>query len=297
VKVGDTWPVPPKPVAESMDDMPIDAEKSSITAKLAKVYSKGKSQFATFEIAIKLVLSGKTEDDGAQITFDSGVLTADLTLDAAIDGSTTERTEKGKMALKGEGKMVGGGMNFKIVFDMSRTGGDEVSAERDDPKARMVPKVTFAAAPGEWTEFRQKDHGFAVKFPGTPQKKASTNNNITTTEYGVQLDNGRVYYAVTVSEYPPDKFKLDPKTAYGNLKKGPNIKESANIKIAGHDGVELKQDVKKGSTIQITQRVAIVGQRMYQLLVVVEEGRKADAKQFFDSFKLDDMTPAKKKDD
>jgi hypothetical protein len=297
VKVGDSWSVPPLPVAESMDDMPIDPEKSSITAKLVKVYTKGKSQFATFEIALKMALTSKTED-GTEMTFDPGsTLTAQMKLDAAIDGSTTERKEGGTMALKGDGKMTAGAMKLKIVFDMSGTGGEEVSAEVNDPKARVVPKVTFAAASGEWTEFKQKEHGFTAKFPGKPQTKADTKNNITTTEYGVQIDNGRVFYGVTVSEYPPDKFKLDPKSAYGNLKKGPNIKESSDIKVAGHDGVELKQDVKKGATIQITQRVVIVGQRMYQLLVVVEEGRKADAKQFFESFQLDEKPPAKKRDD
>jgi hypothetical protein len=201
------------------------------------------------------------------------------------------------MAMKGEGKMTTAGMNLRIEFDMSGTGGDEVSAEIDDPKARVAPKVTFAATPGEWAEFKQTDHAFKAKFPGAVEKKSNTSKDgVVTTEYGVQLDSGRVYYAVTVSEYPAYKFKIDPAAAYGNLKKQPGVKESSDIKIGGVAAVELKQDIKKGATIQLTQRVVIVGQRMYQLLVVNEEGRKADGKQFFDSFELD-VKALPKKDD
>lgn len=297
VKVGDSWSVPVKPVAESMEDMPADLAKSKITAKLEKVYTKGKSKFATFDVDLKFFLTSRKDDDGT-ITFNDGaMLTAKMKVDIAIDGSSTERTELGTMAMKGEGKMSTGGMNLRIEFNMSGDGGDEISAETDDPKARVVPKVVFAPTPGDWTEFKQKDHAFEAKFPGVPEKKSETNKEgVTTTEYGVQLESGRVYYAVTVSDYPADKFKLDAAAAYANLKKQPNVKESSDIKIGGIAAVELKQDIKKKSTIHLTQRVVIVGQRMYQLLVVTEEGRKADAKQFFDSFQLDAKALPKKDD-
>jgi hypothetical protein len=297
VKVGDSWNVPVKPVADSMDDMPVDVKDSTITAKLVKVYPKGKSQFGSFEVELKMVLKGEVEDEGAVMKFDSDTtLSASLTVDAAIDASTTERKELGTMAMKGEGKMTAGGMNLRMVFDMKGKGGEEVSAETDDPKARILPKVVFAAGPGEWTVFKHKEFAFEAKFPGTPETKSSTKNGNTTTEFGVQADEKRIWYAVTITEYPADKVKLDAAAVYANLKKVPNIKESADIKIAGLPAVELKQDVKQAKTVHVTQRVLVVGQRMYQLLVVVEEGRKADAKEFFDSFKLD-VKAATKKDD
>jgi hypothetical protein len=298
VKVGDSWSVPVKPVAEAMDDMPADVEKSKITATLVKVYKKGKSQFATFEIKMNMVLAGKIDKDGESMAFDKpGTLTADMMVDAAIDGSTTERKEGGTIAIRGEAMMTTAGNRLRAVFDMKGTGSDEKSAEIDDAKARTVPKVTFAAAPGEWAEFKQKDHAFAARFPGSPDKKAKTDDRgITTTEYSVEIDSRRVYYAVIVSEYPADKFKLDAATVYGNLKKTPGLKESSDIRLAGLAGVEMKQEVKKETTVHVTQRIVIVGQRMYQLMVVAAEGRAADGKQFFESFKLDEMPPVKKKD-
>jgi hypothetical protein len=293
VKVGDSWFIPVKPVAGALAPMPADVEKSSIAAKLVKVYSKGQSQFGTFEIAIRLVLVGKSEEE-PEIAFDSpATMTGQMTVDIAIDGSSTERKETGTISLKGEGTMTGRGKKLHVVFDISGTGSDEASAEADDPRERIVPNVTFAAAPGEWAEFKEKDHAFQVNFPGTPQKKVNSEDGINTTEYGLEVDNRRVYYSVIVSDFPADKFKLNPTNAYRNLKKEPNIKESADIKICGLPGVELKMEIKKSTTHQITRRALVVGQRLYQLLVVVEEGRKADAMQFFDSFKLDEKLPAK----
>jgi hypothetical protein len=288
VKVGDSWTIPIKPLAEAMEDSIIDLEKSSATAKLVKAYTKGKSQFGTFEVAIKFTIKAEKDDDET-VTFDPpGVMTMNTLLDIAIDGSTTERKEAGTASLTGKASGEKFGAKYRIEFDMKGKGGDEYSAEIDDPKARIVPKVTFAARPGEWIEFKQKDHAFQIRFPGSPVKDSNTSDRgITTTEYMVETDGRRIAYAVLVNDYPADKFKIDPATAYANLKKTKGLTETNDIKIAGLPGIELKQDVKKAATMHVTQRVVVVGQRMYQLMVVVQEGRTADAKQFFDSFRLE----------
>jgi hypothetical protein len=297
VKAGDSWDMSVKAFAESLDNFVTDIEKSSIKAKLLKTYPKGKSTFGSFDITAKFIMTALSEE-GTKIVFDPPALFEMHTvLDIAIDGSSTERTEQGEMSIKGEGSLTVEGAKRKVVFDIKGTGKDEVSAESDDAKARTIGKVVFSPMPGEWAEFASKDLGFQAKFPGTVTKKADTNDRgVTTTEHGVQADMGRIYYSITVSEYPADKFKLDAATAYGNLKKGPNIKESSDIKIGGFPAVELKQDIKKDVTMHLTQRVVIVGQRMYQLMTVVTDGRPVEAKQFFDSFKLDEKAIPKKDD-
>jgi hypothetical protein len=287
VKVGDSWTIPIKPLAESMiEDSTIDLEKSSATAKLVNVYKMGKSQFGTFDVSIKFTIKAE-KDDGETVTFDPpGLMTLNTRVDVAIDGSTTERKEAGSVSMIGKSTAEKFGMKVRIEIDMKGKGGDEHSAEIDDPRARIAPRVIYAAAPGEWIEFKQKDHAFQAKFPGNPVKKSSTSaTGVTTTEYMVETD--RFAYAVLVNDYPADKFKLDPATAYANLKKLKDIMESNDIKIAGLPGVELKQQVKKDVTTKVTQRCLVVGQRMYQLMVAVREGHTVDAKQFFDSFRLD----------
>jgi hypothetical protein len=297
VKVGDSWPVPVKPISEALDDMPVDLAKSSVAAKLVKVYSKGKSQYGTFELTMKFVLSGKSEKDGVSFDFQKPAeFMVNETMDVAIDGSTVERTEAGNVTMKGEAFMTTGGQKLRVVFDVQSKGGEEVSAEAVAPKGPELGKVAFLPRPGEWREFAAKDFGFKAKFPGSPTKKANTNaNGITTTEFSLQTDGGLVYYSVNVTDYPPDKFKIDAASAYENLKKAENVTDAKDIKIAGHPAIELKQDLKKDVLLHISQRVVIVGQRMYQMVIVAADGSKPDAKQFFESFQMDEK--AIKKDD
>jgi hypothetical protein len=288
VKVGDSWPIPIKAVVDSLEEMIADHAKSTATAKLVKVYMKDKSQFGTFETVLKLVVTGM-EEDGLSMTFDPpAVFEATLITDIAIDASTTERTEKGTMSIKGEGHMKVGATKFRVVFDVTGNGGDENSGERDDPKARVVPKVSFLAAPGEWTAFRPKEGGFKAMFPGAVKEKSSTDKNgIKTTEYSVELGGGREFYSITVAEFPADKIKLNPATVYGNLRKGKDIKSATDIKMSGLPALEMTQEVKKVVAYRVTHRVVVVGSTMYQIMVTAEETAKPDMKKFFDGFQLD----------
>jgi hypothetical protein len=289
VKIGDSWSIPIKAVMDTLDDTVADHTKSTATARLVKVYTKGKSQFGTFETAVKLFVTGMSEGEGLKMTFDPpAVFEATVTTDLSIDGSTTERTEKGLMSIKGDGQVMAGAVKFRAVFNTKSEGADQLSAERDDPKARVVPKVTFLAAPGEWRAFRPKDGGFKAMFPGAVKEKSSTDKNgIKTTEYSVEFGGGREFYSITVAEFPPDKIKLNPATVYGNLRKGKDIKSATDIKMSGLPALEMTQVVKKTVVYNVTHRVVVVGSTMYQVIVTAEESAKPDVKKFFDEFKLD----------
>src|SRR5262249_15840907 len=54
VKVGDSWSMPVKPIAEYFDFIVMDSTRSSAVAKLVNVYPKASATFGTFELAIKL---------------------------------------------------------------------------------------------------------------------------------------------------------------------------------------------------------------------------------------------------
>jgi hypothetical protein len=187
-----------------------------------------------------------------------------------------------------------GTARFRAIFAVSANGGDENSAERDDPKARVVPKVTFLAAPGEWVAFRPKTGGFKAMFPGPVKEKSSTDKNgIKTTVYYADLGSGLEYFAISVAEFPPEKSKLDPATVYLNMRNGKDVKSATDIKINGLPALEMTKEVKKALSYQATHRVVVVGSTIYQVVVTAEESAKPDVKKFFSEFKLDKQ----KKDD
>jgi hypothetical protein len=293
VKVGDSWSIPVKPIAESFDEMPISLEKSSVRAKLVKVYANGKSQFATFEIAIKFVLSGTLEKDGTVMTFDkAGEITGTSTLDAAIDGSSVERKESNTLAIKGEASVTRVGQKFRMVFDIRGTGGDEKSAEMDDPKAWVVPKATFVPAQGEWIEFKSKDGFFRAMFPGSPKQETKEHKDGDRTTQWTAVGNSKtVGYFVSITDFAKnDAARITPKSLLDVIVKNTNkAKNLREIDQNGYPGVEYTWEMTTGKTdFEYRQRSVVANGRLVHLFVMTEKGKQetGDSAKFFRSFEI-----------
>jgi hypothetical protein len=287
VRIGDSWPVPVKPVAETLADFTVDESRSSVTAKLVKVYPKGTSQFGTFDVTARFVITEMSES-GIKIHFDpAATFDVLLSLDLAIDGSSPERTEKGEFTWKGDGRVTLGAEKRRIVFDARLTEGSEVSAQVYDAKARTVPKVTIIPAPGEWIEFKPKDGMWAAKFPGKPQ--ATTNKAETYTEHRweVETERGTVAYSVAITEYA-DPTTVDPasvqKAFLDSLKGIRGVKE---VQLDGLKAVEFVHEMESnGITYEFKERMLITKERAIELTAVALKGKTTEAEKFFSSFQF-----------
>lgn len=92
VKLNEAWTVDPACLKKVSGGLKLDSdmEKSSITGKLTKVYSKNGKQWGAVEFHIFFVPKQQNgQGPGGEINFD-------LTMDAPIDGSSYEGTEKSK---------------------------------------------------------------------------------------------------------------------------------------------------------------------------------------------------------
>ena len=287
VKVGDSWPVPVKPVAESMEGGIVDESKSSIMAKLVKVYSKDKSQFGTFEIDMTMAITGMSEE-GMTFTFDTpGTMRLKQTVDLAIDGSTTERKEVSTAHEKGEGFLKIGDAKLRVVFDTEGKGEDELSDEVYEAKARIVPKVTFATDPNDWTEFKPKDGSFIVKFPGRPTESDQKGDGYTAKVWSVSLEEGILRYDVGVST-STTAGKLDPKTTLkAVVAKLPGVKTQKEIKVSGYPGVEITYEMEANSiSVSVVRQILVVDERLYELAAIALKGKTIESEKFFSSFRL-----------
>jgi hypothetical protein len=287
VKLGESWAVPVRPIAEALEDSTVDQSKSSVTAKLVNVYQKGTSQFGKFDVTARFVISTMSES-GITIHFDPpATFDVLLKLDLAIDGSSPELIEKGEFILKGDGRVTVGTEKRRVVFDMRLAGVSELSAQVYDPKARVVPKVTIIPAPGEWIEFKPKDGMWAAKFPGRPVEISNKADTYTETQWEVEAERGTVAYSVSVTEYA-DPTTVDPPTTQKSFMDSLNgVRGVKEIQIDGVKGVEFVHEMESnGITFEITQRMVITKQRCISLSVVALKGKKVEAEKFFSSFQI-----------
>ena len=289
VKVGDSWPIPIGALFDLLDGLPVNFEKSAVTAKLARVYQKGESQFGTVEIRVRVILSGKVDRNGMTATVERpGELTADMTLDVAIDGSSTEHTLRVKSAIKVEALVpMPGGQTGRLVMDVHFTGIDEWSAETDDPKAREVGKVVHLPRPGEWDEFKPEDGLFTADFPGRPTRTSKEGTGYTQRCWMVETKDQSAVYMVRITDHPnPDT--ADPDAILRLIVNGSkDLRSQEGVEISGVKGVELRfaTDIE-GKTYEYRQRVAATKHRTVHVIVATQEGKQSDADRFFKSFRM-----------
>lgn len=99
VKAGDSWAIDPKQLVEVFaDEMMLDEKKVKGTGKLLKVYDKGGHRYGTMEFVITMPLLKMLGKDGEKEMGAGSFMKMEVTVDACIDGGTSDGRLKGKMS-------------------------------------------------------------------------------------------------------------------------------------------------------------------------------------------------------
>jgi hypothetical protein len=296
VKVGDSWDLPAKPIADAMEEAVIDLKKTKVRCKLAKVYMKEKSLFGSFEINGEFSLTA-VDIDGIKITFDSSAyVRAKIMLDVAIDGSSTERIERTENSLKAEGKAKVGDVERRVVFDVSGTDSELTSAEVFDAKARAVPKVIFVASPGEWAVFKPKSGTFLVSMPGRPTESVTKEDAYTLTSWLLETESRSIVYAVSITDMHDPTQISDVKATLKTLVEAAKPTKQKDIEVNGFPGVEFEFNLDNdGITFEVRKQYIIANGRIFEVAAAAVKGKKAEAEKFLKSFQI--LEKRKAKDD
>jgi hypothetical protein len=169
----------------------------------------------------------------------------------------------------------------------------------------LFSRMALAAPSAEWKEFSSQEGRFSVLFPSAPKQTTQT----MTTKVG-NLD-ARLYtlsstketpfeaqfFAVAYIDYPKDalaKYRTDAlldgaREGAVTFVKGKQLAET-RVTQNGVEGREIKITApNKRKTSLVVVRLFLVGERLYQVLVVIDESRaeSGEIAKFLDSFKLE----------
>jgi hypothetical protein len=275
--------------------MTADESKSSITAKLVKVFPKRGATFGTFAVQIKVTVASMTKDGQSIIMDPPGSMKADMTVDLAIDGSTTERTEIGTYtySMNSEVKETIGDTEKRHVMHLNGKASDELSASVDDPKARVHPEATFARDPEKWAEFKPKDGAFSVQLPGNPKESTSKQKGFAETSWVAKAHTGVVHYEVSRIEFD-NPAGVDPPAVLKRVLAAYGARDAKEVKVNGVPWVEFKSEEEfRGLTMVSTRRILVTRERSFELAITGVKGQPTEAEKFFKSFQI----LAKPKDD
>jgi len=129
VGVGDKWTLAGKDIARGFADenvMTLDPEQTRGDARLTKAYQKDGHQFGVIEITLKLAITGNNG-----VTFDPpGTMDMKMTVDAAIDGSSTAGTVTMGGKIEGKGVLKQAGQTIAVDFHIDTSARKEQSAEK-----------------------------------------------------------------------------------------------------------------------------------------------------------------------
>ncbi len=138
VAVGESWAIDLKAVKASFGGPGLNLKASRAGAKLVKAYKKGKSQFGVIEVELKLVVGNL----GGSIQFDPpAIREIKMTIDTAIDGSSTARTETSSERFKGKGVFRETKGKIVLELDVETATHRARSEEKADAKAVEGPAV------------------------------------------------------------------------------------------------------------------------------------------------------------
>ncbi len=120
------WSIDPARLVNAADKaLVLDLAKSMAKGKLVKVYQKNEHQFGTLEFELKMAVTGF-----GNFKLDAPIwLTSKITLDAAIDGSTTEATMTSSGTIQGKAESKQGNMTLLFDIDVQRSSQASQSAE------------------------------------------------------------------------------------------------------------------------------------------------------------------------
>lgn len=160
--------------------------------------------------------------------------------------------------------------------------------------ALALPAIAAAQAQ-DWKEFNSNECRCSALFPGTPQSKTQgMQTKVGTLEAKMfMLEMPSAFYAMAYVDYPkdavakgaPDELLNGARDgAVGNVK-GKLVSET-KITMNGAPGRELR--IEAPGDLNLTARIYLVNQRLYQVLVVAPKAKEgeAEAKKFLDSFKF-----------
>ncbi len=291
VAVGERWPIAPEAVKALLKEFALDSKIVRAEARLVKVYARGKSRFGVLEVSVEGVFTSL----GSGSKFDPPATERlKWTIDAAIDSSSTARTETGTGELTGKGVAPKGDTTFGVDMRMEMSERLERSEERDDPAAHEVPAVEFVG-PGGWVEFTSEEGRFTATFPGKPEvtTRKDDNGDVTTGVMG-HRERGDIVYMVMFSYNAKTDPKADPKVMLKRVADSlaDETKAKKEIERNGHPGIELirEHQEKGGIKVAVTYQAFYVDGRLYQVMVGSRPGvkEKVEARRFLDSFRLHD---------
>jgi hypothetical protein len=157
----------------------------------------------------------------------------------------------------------------------------------------VVVALGGLAAADDWKTHKSAAGHYSALFPGTPREatqRAETGLDV----HIAKLEHNDVAYVVEVASVPKDVLaKQQPEQFLDNAEK--NALERSKGKLVskrdittadGHAGREIVVDAPRG--VEMTLHAFLVGERLYQVLVVVRKGKGApeDATRFLGSFTL-----------
>ncbi len=159
-----------------------------------------------------------------------------------------------------------------------------------------------AAAPGggsAWQDFDCPEAACTMQFPSKPTKEVREIKTVLGKQklaiYAVELEQGRLAYLFSFTDYPPGFGKLaTPEKALDGAREGMlkavsgKLVREEKIKIDGFPGRYLVYSGQQDNqTYTGNAKVYLVGDRLYQLQVLGFPGafNQANADKFFKSFK------------
>ena len=208
VAVGDRWNISLKLLAAHFTSVEFNPKESKAECRLVKVYEKDKSRFGVLEVTMHLAIKGLA---GLTAVEDTIAMEVKGTIEAAIDGSSTARTETFTIVVKGKGLFQRGDTKVRIEMDHTTAGRFAISAEQK-AKVQVLPVVELTGPPGEWQEFTSKEGRFTADFPEKPQVEKKKDGKNLTTFYQVLQEKGALtYQIITIDSAEFVKGMDDPK--------------------------------------------------------------------------------------
>jgi hypothetical protein len=158
--------------------------------------------------------------------------------------------------------------------------------------------VIFATGCSQPQTYDSSSGRFTIDFPGKPKEQSQTVQTPTgnVTAHIIMYESRIAAYVVTYSDFPASQIKsssadelLDGACQGVASNIGGTITSQKSISIDNHPGQEVKVSASsRGKKVEVRNRIYLVGNRLYQVIVTAAPGDTEDAtaNKFVTSFKL-----------
>lgn len=287
VAIGEEWTIDVKAFSESIASIEVDLKASKCTGKLLKVTKQGSSPIGVLEFQVKLVSTSILK--GLTI-IEPYTMDVTMTVETAIDGSSTLRSQTYAGTLKAKGTFVEDKETMTVVIDRVIRSEQRQSEERNPANKLEMPKVKLVG-PGElWEQFVSQEGKFSASFPTTPEISTKKDKGDVTTNAAATMEKGNVYYLVSYTDYANPQALADPKLTLQGVAAKFKDGKIEDVELDGKPGISIVQPKVNGKvTMMLYLRVYISEGRLYQVLAVVADESKdqADPKKFLESFQFE----------